>query len=71
MPNVWYIGLGDRQISTQDWQQAGITAATVIWSAENAWSVDQTTLTTQQVQLPGTEVICMSARRRIPGSALH
>lgn len=48
---IWWVGPGDRSLTTQDWQKVGITADTITWSAVNGWSVLQALFTNQQIQL--------------------
>lgn len=49
MPNVWYIGVGSRAIEDDDWALIGITAASVIWNAENGWSISHSSFTNDQL----------------------
>lgn len=48
---VKYIGPAHvRQITAQDWRQAGLTGDTVIWANFNGWSVDADSLTEEQIK---------------------
>lgn len=53
MPNVWYIGSFDeRRITPAEWGVKGIiTGATHVWNAKNAWSLDQSLFTINQLEI--------------------
>lgn len=53
MPNVWYIGSFDeRRITPAEWGVKGIiTGATHVWNAKNAWSLDQSQFTSNQLEI--------------------
>lgn len=56
MRYVRYIGLAHiRQITARDWQSVGIQADTVVWSAQNGFSVPMDALTEDQIR-KGIEV---------------
>lgn len=47
---VWFIGhWGTKTITSAEWATVGITAATVTWSAANAWSIPQSVFSTEQL----------------------
>lgn len=52
MSDVWYVGDADsRTITAAQWAGNGITADTVVWSAENAWSVSESVFSSEQLAL--------------------
>lgn len=50
MTTVWWMGRGaSTTIRASDWAAHNIIADSVTWNADNAWSVDESTLTTEQI----------------------
>lgn len=50
MPTVWWMGRGSSNtIRPEDWAAHDIVAGSVVWDASNGWSVDEATLTSDQI----------------------
>jgi hypothetical protein len=51
---VWYIGKGERIISSRDWADYEIVSVNTVWNASNGWSVPTASLTSDQLAILGT-----------------
>ena len=52
MTTTWWIGRGSsKTVRVQDWLAHGLTEEDVVWDAANGWSVDEATLTSDQIAI--------------------
>lgn len=73
MASVWYIGASDvRIIASTDWSNVSAPGSTTTWSKTNGWSIDQSTLTTAQIDYLDTqdEFVVTSSNGPRPGSSV-
>jgi hypothetical protein len=72
MPNVWWLrGKGQRIISVADWALAGIaTDEAVIWNDSNHFSVDQATLSSDQINFLRNDVEFLADQTGLPSGVV-